>query len=508
MKKILRTVIIILLILAVAGGGLYYYLSPDTLQTVAVERGNVTPFLDGTGKIEGDRRVTVYSDVAGVVDVRYAEAGQRVSEGDLLLGYAGERQQNEVELAETDVEYSEKMLDAASGNRAKYQKKYNEALQQIENCKSVYALLEMNIMSIEIKDQEKNYQIKEQQKQYQNDIYKKQQEISARQTELAKIEADLKALELTGSDDDDEKAAAAQEAKVNELVNQSKAKQDEIKKLNEDISGDQRASLCLPQESMDPETYKTYTVYRNNLETVTRMWSEARTDRDTAQSMLTAYREIVSDEQQVERSRITLSKAEKELARAENGTAAPASGIITSCLVDAGAYVEKGVPVFEMQSDDSYKVKMMVSKYDIASVSEGQIADIRVGNSKYTGRVSRISQSAENDASGKARAGIEITIDTDEDLIVGLDADVTLQLKSAEGVLRVPTECIYTDDGGSYVYTLEKGTVGKKYVTVGVKDDDYTQVEDLAEGLHVIKDPGAASHIGEKVKEEFVREQE
>ena len=44
----------------------------------------------------------------------------------------------------------------------------------------------------------------------------------------------------------------------------------------------------------------------------TRMWSDARTERDTAQSMLTAYKEIVADEHQVERNKLTLSKAEKE----------------------------------------------------------------------------------------------------------------------------------------------------------------------------------------------------
>ena len=172
MKKIIKTVIIVILILGAVGAGLYYYMMPETLKVVVADKGVVSPMLSGTGKIEGDRKVKIYSDVAGVIDERYVEKGERVKKGDLLVGYAGDSQQNSVDLAATDVEYSEKILGAASDNRAKYQRKYNAAVKQIEECKSVYALLEVNIMSININDQAKTYQIKEQQKAYQNDIYK------------------------------------------------------------------------------------------------------------------------------------------------------------------------------------------------------------------------------------------------------------------------------------------------------------------------------------------------
>lgn len=500
MKKFIKPAIIILLVLLAAGGGLYYYLSPDTLKVVAADKGTVSPILSGTGKIEGDRKVTVYSDVAGVIEDRYVEKGERVKAGDQLIGYAGESQQNNVDLASTDVEYSEKILDAATDNRAKFQKKYNDAAKQIENCKAVYALLEVKIMSININDHAKAYQIREQQKSYQNDIYKMQEEISEKQSDLAEIEADLKAMELK----EEASKTDAQKKEVDKLRDKSKEKQEDIKKLNDKICDAQRSSLCLPQEAMDPETFKQYTLYQNDLDTVTRLWSEARTDRDTAQSMLTAYQEIYADEQTVERNKLSLSQAERELARAKSGTVAPTDGIITSCLVDAGAYVERGVPVFEMQSDAGYKVRMMVSKYDIASVREGQTADIRIGNMQYTGTVSKINQTAENDASGKAKASIEITIDTEDELIVGLDADVTLKLENAEGVLRVPTECIYNDDGGSFVYVVEEGTVGKKYISTGVKDSEFTQIEGLDEGAHVVNDPGASGHVGEEVEEEMV----
>ena len=108
-------------------------------------------------------------------------------------------------------------------------------------------------------------------------------EIAEKQAELSKIEVELKEIELTEDVDDDE---------LDDLIDDSEDLQREIGELNQKIADAQRAALCLPQDQMDPETYRQYATYQDNLETVTRMWSEARSDRDTAQSMLTALSEL------------------------------------------------------------------------------------------------------------------------------------------------------------------------------------------------------------------------
>ena len=277
--------------------------------------------------------------------------------------------------------------------------------------------------------------------------------------------------------------------------------QNDIKKLNEKISRLKRDEICLPSEGMDPETYDKYIVLENNLDTVMRLWTEAKNDKDTAQAMVTAYKEIYTDEQQVEKDKITLDHAERELEKAKTGTLAPAEGIITSCLVDIGAYVEKGAPVIEMQTANGYKVNMLVSKYDIAYVREGQKALVRIGNSEYKGKVIKINQTAESDASGKAKAKAEIEIDTDDDLIVGLEADVMLTLDSAMNVMTVPNDCIYNDNDGSFLYVIKDGEVAKQYVTTGIKDSVNTEVSGIDETIHIVDDPDAGSYLGEEVEE-------
>ena len=498
MKKIIKIVVIIVLAIAAAAGAAWYFLTPETLEVVLPEKGNISPVLTGVGKVEGERTITVYSSVPGFIAERLVESGERVTAGEKLLTYQGEEQLNDVQQASTDVDYSEKILDAASGNRAKYQSIYNKSLKEIENCKNVYALLETNILSLDIKNHEKAYIIREQQKACQSDVYKLEAQIADKQSRLAKIEVDIKELEM------EDELSEKDYDKLDDWSDDAKDIQDEIRELNYKISDAQRAALCLPQEDMDPETYARYSTLQNNLETVTRMWSEARSDRDTAQSMLTALQEIYADEQTLAQNWNTLRKAEKELDKAQQGCVAPADGIITACHTDAGAYVEKGVPVFEMQSDKGYKVRMMVSKYDITSVKEGQSADIRLGDLSYTGTVTKIDQAAENDAAGKSKAAVEITIDTDDDMIVGLEADITLKLDEAKDVLKVPTECVYTDDEGSFLYVCEEGTVKKKYFDAGVKDGTFTEAGNLPESAQVVTDPEAASLVGEEVAAKVV----
>ncbi len=497
MKKIIIRIVAAVICLGAIIAGLVYYLTPDTLKVTTVERGTISPSLTGTGIVEGDRKLTIYSDVGGVIDARFVNPGDRVKKGDLLIGYSGDSQQNQVDLAATDVEYSEKILGAATDSRENSQSRLDAAKRKITECEQVYALLEQQIMTLNSGVYLSDYELKERRKICEAEIANIQGEIAKKQEGLSKVESDLKSLELKGVETDGQKKA------VDEYVKQAKEYQEKIGDMNKSISGLQRDVICLPQEGMDPETHDRYLVLQSNLDTVMRIWTEAKTERDTSQSMLTAYQEIYSDEQQVEKNKLSLSQAKEELAKAVGGSTAPADGIITACLVDEGAYVDKGHPVIEMQTSGGYKVKMMVSKYDIPLVHMGQKADIKLGNVKYSGTVSKINQAAESDSSGKAKAGVEISVDTEDELIVGLEADVIVLLEDAADILRVPSECVYSDDDGSFVYIVnDEKKAEKKYVTCGLKDSLYTEIEGLDEGAHVINDPDAATHVDEKIKEE------
>ena len=492
MKKYVKLIIIGIAAVVLVAAGLIYYLTPDSLRVVMAKKLSIEPQLIGTGKIEGDKKLVIYSDVAGVIDARHVQVGDRVEEGEILVSYRGESQQEQVELAENDAHYSEKIAQSFSDLRAGYEGRYNAAVKKIGECELVYATIEANILELNAQTYISDFDIKQRKKTIESDISKLEEQISEKQSRLAKYEYKMKLAELEENDD-----------KMDDYVDDAKDIQDEISDLNGRISKLRRDAICLPDEGMDPDTYRKYLEFQNNLETVMRIWTDAKNEKDTNLPLMNAYSELYTDEQQADRDRISLDHAKKELSRALQGTKAPVDGVITEVLVDSGAYVDRGVPVLEMQTSESYKVKMMVSKFDINSVSVDQAADIRIGNDTYTGRVIRISQSAESDSAGKAKASVEIGIDTDEEFIVGLDADVTLNLGKVDAALSVPTECIYTDDGGSFVYVVRDSEVDKQYIILGASDSEYTQVEGINDGEHVVIDPAAGSYLGEEICEDM-----
>ncbi|MCR5000962.1 MAG: HlyD family efflux transporter periplasmic adaptor subunit [Lachnospiraceae bacterium] len=492
MKKPVKIIIVILILLAAAGGGLYYLLLPDELEVVAAEPGLLTPRLNMTGNVEGNETITVYADVSGRIDKKYVNKGERVKKGDLLLTYVDDTQQYAVDVAQTNIEYDQKIIDAIKNSRASNQGKVNDANSRIAQCESVYGLLKLNIMSLDSGKYAKDYDRERQKQIIENDMIKLQDEVAGYQSELAKIESELKKAELLDFKRD-----------VSSLVEDAKWIQDRISETNTAISRCQRDIVCLPIEGMDPDTYNRYIVLQNDLETVTRMWSEARTDRDTAQSMIRAYDDLLGNEQKMAIDELSLSQARNELEAAGNGCIAPSDGVITGCYINDGAAIEKGAPVFEMQKADDYRVKLLISKYDISSVEIGQAAVIHIGDTEYRGEVSSISQYAEADSSGKAKAVVYISLFTTDSLIVGMEADAVINLEELQASVKVPNECVYADDNGSYVFIVDDNSeVKRRYIETGVKDNAYTQIlSGVDEGASIVYDPAAGEHEDEKVKE-------
>lgn len=530
----------VLALAAVSGGIAYYMLSPDELKIVAVDEGRVAPKLIGVGNVAGDRTITIYAPVSGEISQRYVNAGTRVSEGEMLVAYKDDLQQQMVDVAATDVNYSQQVLSAAAATRAKYQNDYNTAKALDDQYRQEYEVLAQNIHELDSKKYKGDYtkekdknKIEEEKLRLQDALAEAESKLKDADYELQRLEneeqlvaTDLEQLSnIAGNTTQNEDgttvitprelAAMNAQAALNgvnsdladdydDSVADAQSYTEEIYEINSRLLELQNKELELPLDGLKPSEYKQYTGYQQQLESLNNKWAQAKTDMSTAQSLITVGQELKSDEAALAHNKQLLAQAQKELDKAHGGTSAPASGIVTECLVDAGAYVEKGSPILEMQSDNSYVVKMMVSRFDISSVKKGQKAKLMIGDRKYKGKVTRISQNAINDASGKPKASIEIAIKTKEDLIVGLESDVKIKLDKAENVLRIPTSCVYTDDDGSYVYAIEggeKGEVVKKYIKTGLADDDYTQItEGLSAGDNVITDAEAINYEGEVVK--------
>ena len=142
---------------------------------------------------------------------------------------------------------------------------------------------------------------------------------------------------------------------------------------------------------------------------------------------------------------------------------------------------------------------MLISRYDIDKIKKGQKAEITIGNTIYDGKVKKIASVAEQDSNGKPRVKVTIKLDTDKVYpVIGLEADVKIITSETKKALGVSRNCIYTDDDGTYVYTLVDNEVKKKYVTIGLEGDGNVEiVKGLKEGETVIKTTLSDDDIGE-----------
>ncbi|MCR5735523.1 MAG: efflux RND transporter periplasmic adaptor subunit, partial [Lachnospiraceae bacterium] len=240
----------------------------------------------------------------------------------------------------------------------------------------------------------------------------------------------------------------------------------------------------------------------NTMEDITRNWTQAKTNMNTyEQGVLTAgQKDALND--QVDIARDNEEYQRENLIKAQAGIDATFDGIVTACDVKEGSVVTKGTPLFTIVSRSDLKVTVMLSKYDVVNVKEGQRAEIDVAGTRYVGHVSKISQIATTDSSDKSKVAVDVKIEGGKDLILGLEADVTIYTDEKKDVMTIPYAAFYSDDDGDYCYVINNGKIEKRYFEAGIVTNDSVEIiKGLKEGESVITDAITDDRIGEKAVE-------
>lgn len=191
---------------------------------------------------------------------------------------------------------------------------------------------------------------------------------------------------------------------------------------------------------------------------------------------------------------VTLEAAQEDLEAGKAGVSAPISGVITSLTADTGAMLAAGSPVCVIEGLDDVQVDIALSRYDLEKVSVGQSAVVSVLGKDYTGTLISIDGMATTATTTTGTASYvhaRIRLDTpDNDLKLGLDANVKLDTGSASGVLTVPISAVNTDTQGQFCYVVEAGRAVRRTIATGLSNDTRVQVtEGLSAGDVVITEP-------------------
>lgn len=450
-----------------AGGGKSYLAE-------TVTRGSIAETVDADGKVKGEEEKTYYAEVTAPIETMDIEVGDLVSKGDKIITFDMKDLEKSYNQAILQVEASESGMNAQIQKSNENAAKKSKATADEEAYKILYALSRSDADSLTQDQYSEAYQIQCQYDSIQKKIADKNREIAEKKVDLEEVE-----------DPESEKYRDLSE---------------DIADLGVEVADLQKSLTTLPTGDMTPEENAHATYDSNVMEDIVRNWSEATTDAATAENYIINEEQKEQLQKSHELTELNADTVEDNLSIARGGVKSEFNGIITKVDTASGAVVSKGMPLFTMESTDQVKVDVELSKYDIAKVKEGQKADISIAGTMYEGTVSNIKRLAVTDAKDKAKVTVGVHIENpDENIILGLEADVDIHTEQKEDALLIPAAAYYSDDEGDYCYVIQEGKIAKKYIETGVESEDYIEViSGIEENEVVITDAITDEQIGKK----------
>jgi HlyD family secretion protein len=189
--------------------------------------------------------------------------------------------------------------------------------------------------------------------------------------------------------------------------------------------------------------------------------------QETSASLLSAEHSLKADESNLDVLKHQLDAADAEIARATEDLSyttieSPIDGVVTTInakvgeLVVTGTMNNAGTVIMEVADLSQMLVQARVDETDVASVRQGQPARVHMQaypGRIFTGTVSSVALARSVDRSSGGGGGmrlddaktfkVEILLDTQAERIYsGLTADVEIQTRRHEDVLKVPSQAV------------------------------------------------------------------
>jgi len=223
----------------------------------------------------------------------------------------------------------------------------------------------------------------------------------------------------------------------------------------------------------------------NNMEkTINQNVSLAKEQYAAAQKSYNALQEGLGHNIKVAQEQLTQAQASYDLMlkQAEDmNILAEANGEISEIHVSENESLIMGTPIMNIVNYDDLVVTLKVDEYDLGAISLGKEADVYVNSldMQIKGKVSDISRQALV-ASGISYFETSISLDSDENLRVGLSSDVRIINETAKDATTISMKVIQFDNENKpYIYYRDSfGNVATKSVDVGINDGIVVQILD------------------------------
>lgn len=514
LKSKIAIIAFIVVILALTAYVLYANFKPDPpaeYEVAAASYGTMTDTLDVSGTVESGVSES-FTAVDGVtVQEVLVNVGDKVTKGDKLATF--------------DVSGASKYLSAAKND-------YDKALSEYNNAKS----------STDSAAKRKS--------ELQSQINAKNAEIAAKQKEIDSLEKEIQSADTS----------VQQTFIPQEQINGIAAQMAQNGATQEQIEAFIAAASQVQVPVVSADTEKTQQLLQKNLELaqlnsqLTALQAEntvtVSTDNDT---LLSALKSVADMKKQ------SYDNLKKIMDTMKNGWYAQNTGIVTvvnlkpgskftppaeesgsqldlsavlggqsidsstsaliSSLLGSSDSAPTGVGI-TVESYDDLTVSVTVGKSDLLKIKTGMTATVKSLDAEFEGEVIYVGATAAESSgldlnsitsslmggtgsSGGAVVKVKVK-NPDENIVIGFDVDIKINLQTIDNVIKIPVECVVYNNGKYYVYTYnaDEQTVTKRDVVLGALDDtSYEIIEGLSEGESVVKSPDPNMEDGTRIRQ-------
>lgn len=403
--------------------------------TTAATRGDLQESITTSGTVQSEDVKVIFAPVGGTLEEVKVTAGDAVTAGDILITYDMEEKEKQLQQAVLQLEKSVAGYDNALSQDKENQAKLSEAT------------INLDVLNQQIEDN-KSYleDLQDQLSQSQRDTS------NALAEEAFELQAKLNGLTMGSDEYNAVSAALSRNSYLQQMVSSS----DYVVEMQQEIADVQERIAGYEEYKARMESQKTS--------------SEATVMNSYDKIQYNADNELVN---------MNYKETEEDYYVAKQGITATFTGVITQCGAVEGSAVAEGLQLLTLESSEKLKVSFNASKYDIEKLALGQKAEVEISGRVYEGEVSKINRMATRNESNTPMVGVEIhLLNPDENIILGLDAKLTIYTKTVENAILVPVEVINADKEGDFLYVVENGVIVKKTIVCGITTDEYTEVKE------------------------------
>jgi len=269
--------------------------------------------------------------------------------------------------------------------------------------------------------------------------------------------------------------------------------------------------------TFDPEDKNTVTrnlkIEQINLKKLERNLKNAISIFDAGGSSKVQIEDIEFD---IRKSKLEIEGLQEELSKMLDEIKSPFNGTIISMIAEANYRVNTEVELFEVADLSDLIVVADVPEYSIHGILLGQSARIRPDAYKdefkgVVSKISTLSSATESNSSNissstsnntEAYVEVEITIDNlPKELRPGFNSSVDIIINSIDNIISIPRASILEDKKGYYVFILNnEEKIRKKYVEIKESNNSMVIIDNLSEGMSILKNPYIALEENQEVK--------